>query len=187
MSEADELLRANTEWAAAFDRGGTPLPPKRRLAIVTCMDARILPSKVLGLEVGDAHIIRNAGGRASDALRSLVISQRLAGTTEVVVMHHTDCASLMFDNDSLRAQVESDLGAEAGAQAAEIDFLPFPDLDQSVRDDVAFLRSSPLIPRTTLIRGFIYDVRTGKLFEVLTDFGRKETRREQESETEART
>lgn len=162
MSVTDELLDANARYAAAFDRGGLAIPPARRVAIVTCMDARIVPSRALGLEEGDAHVIRNAGGRAADALRSLVISQRLLGTREVVVIHHTDCGMLTFTNAQLHEQVRAELGADAAA----IDFLPFPDLEQSVRDDVAFLRASPLLAPDIPVRGFVYDVRTGRLAEV---------------------
>ncbi len=130
------------------------------------MDARIVPSRQLGLEEGDAHVIRNAGGRARDALRSLVISQRLLGTNEVAVIHHTDCGMLTFDNAGLRGKVREELGAQAGAEAASIDFLPFADVEQSVRDDVAELRASPLIPRQVPVRGFVYDVRNGRITEV---------------------
>lgn len=162
MSVSDELLQANNEYARTFDRGNLPMPPARRLAVVTCMDARIIPSRQLGLEEGDAHVIRNAGGRSRDALRSLVISQRLLGTNEIAVIHHTDCGMLTFTNPDLHAKVKQDLGADASA----IDFLPFSDLEESVREDVAFLLSSPLIPANVVIRGFVYDVKTGKLNEV---------------------
>ena len=162
MSVSDELLQANKQYAKTFDRGELPMPPARRLAVVTCMDARIIPSRQLGLEEGDAHVIRNAGGRARDALRSLVISQRLLGTNEIAVIHHTDCGMLTFTNPDLHAKVKQDLGADATA----IDFLPFSDVEESVREDVAFLLSSPLIPGSVVIRGFVYDVRTGKLNEV---------------------
>jgi len=162
MSVIDELVQANARYAQRFDRGDLPLPPRRRVAIVTCMDARLIPSKALGLEEGDAHVIRNAGGRARDALRSLVISQRLLGTNAVAVIHHTDCGMLTFTNEELQGRVERELGADARG----IDFLPFSDLEQSVRDDVAFLRASPLIPKELEIRGFVYDVRSGQLTEI---------------------
>ena len=162
MSATDELLEANSKYARTFDRGELPMPPARRLAIVTCMDARIVPSRQLGLEEGDAHVIRNAGGRAREALRSLVISERLLGTNEIAVIHHTDCGMLTFTNPDLHAKVKQDLGADS----SEIDFLPFSDLEESVREDVAFLLSSPLIPADVLIRGFVYDVHTGTLTEV---------------------
>ena len=162
MSTIDELVKANEGYASTFDRGHLPLPPKRRIAILTCMDARILPGKAFGLEEGDAHVIRNAGGRARDALRSLVISQRLLGTTEVAVVHHTDCGMLTFSNRDLRAKVQQDLGRDTG----EFDFQPFQDLDASVREDVEFLVGSELLDPKTLIRGFVYDVTTGRLREV---------------------
>src|SRR5688572_11946005 len=162
MSTIDELVRANDGYARTFDRGHLPLPPKRRIAILTCMDARILPGKAFGLEEGDAHVIRNAGGRARDALRSLVISQRLLGTTEIAVVHHTDCGMLTFTNRDLRAKVQQDLGRDTG----EFDFQPFQELDASVREDVEFLVASELLDPKTLIRGFVYDVTTGRLREV---------------------
>ena len=162
MSTIDELLQANEAYARTFDRGDLPLPPSRRIAILTCMDARILPSRALGLEEGDAHVIRNAGGRARDALRSLIISQRLLGTREIAVIHHTDCGMLTFSNRDLREKVKEDLGSDTG----EFDFLPFQDLEGSVREDVEFLTATQLLDPSTLIRGFIYDVRTGKLTEV---------------------
>ena len=162
MSVIDELVAANEQYARDFNRGDIPIPPRRHVAIVTCMDARLLPSRILGLDIGDAHIIRNAGGRAREALRSLVISQRLLGTNEVAVIHHTDCGMMTFTNEALRAKVREELGADAD----DIDFLPFTDLEQSVREDVAFLKSSPVIPDDVVIRGFVYDVRTGKLREV---------------------
>jgi carbonic anhydrase len=165
MSVIDELVQANREYASTFDRGDLPLPPARRLAVVTCMDARIIPSRALGLEEGHAHVIRNAGGRARDALRSLVISQRLLGTNQIAIIHHTDCGMLTFTNSELHAKVKQDLGADSTA----IDFQPFSDLEESVREDVAFLQSSPLIPGDVPIRGFIYDVRTGRLNEVASE------------------
>jgi len=167
MATTDELLAANQRYAERFDKGHLPLPPARRVAIVTCMDARIDPAKALGLSEGDAHVIRNAGGRAHEALRSLVISQRLLGTREVVVIHHTDCGMLTFTDDELRSKVHAELGADA----SHIAFLPFKELGVSVRQDVAYLRASPLIPADVPIRGFVYDVRTGALREVTTDTG----------------
>jgi carbonic anhydrase len=162
MPVIDELLRANERYAGTFDRGGLPLPPARGLAILTCMDARILPSRAFGLEEGDAHVIRNAGGRARDALRSLIISQRLLGTREVAVIHHTDCGMLTFNNRDLREKVRQDLGQDTG----EFDFLPFQDLDASVREDVEFLTATQLLDPATIIRGFVYDVQSGRLREV---------------------
>jgi len=162
MSTIDELVEANESYARTFDRGHLPLPPARQIAILTCMDARILPSRILGLNEGDAHVIRNAGGRARDALRSLIISQRLLGTREIAVIHHTDCGMLTFNNRDLRDKVKEDLGSDTG----EFDFLPFRDLDESVREDVEFLQATQLLNPDTVIRGFVYDVRTGRLREV---------------------
>src|SRR3954469_11846655 len=162
MSTSDELLQANAEYARTFDRGDLPMPPSRKLAILTCMDARIVPSHAFGIQEGEAHVIRNAGGRARDATRSLVISQRLLGTNEIAVIHHTDCGMLTFTNRDLHAKVKQDLDVDSSS----IDFLPFSDVEESVREDVAFLLSSPLIPGNIGIRGFVYDVRTGKLNKV---------------------
>lgn len=164
MANYEEFLAANQQYAQDFDRGDLPMPPARHVAVVTCMDARPHPEKFLGLAVGDAHVIRNAGGRASDdAIRSLVISERLLGTTEIVVIHHTDCGMLTFTNQQLAEKIKQDVGADVGVR----DFLPFSDLEQSVRDDVATIRQSPLIPRDIPIAGAIYDVRSGKLQEVV--------------------
>jgi carbonic anhydrase len=162
MSAIDELVQANAQYAAGFDKGDLSMAPARHVAIVTCMDARILPARMLGLEEGDAHVIRNAGGRVQDALRSLVISQRLLGTDEVMVIHHADCGMLSFSNDDLHAKVEQDLGADDGG----IDYLPFSDVQESVRDDVELLKGSPLIGDDVAIRGFVYDDRTGQVTEV---------------------
>ena len=162
MSTTDELIAANTGYAERFTLGDLPLPPARKIAIVTCMDARLIPSRALGLEEGDAHVIRNAGGLARDALRSLVISQQLLGTREIVVIHHTGCGMLTFTNEQLHRKVREDLGADASS----IDFQPFPDLEQSVVDDVRFLRESPLLLEGVPVRGFVYDVHTGRLTEV---------------------
>ena len=161
MPVIDELLEANKSYAESFDQGGLPMPPARHVAIVTCMDARLHPAKFLGLEVGDAHVIRNAGGRASDdAVRSLIISSQLLGTKEFAVIHHTDCGMLTFSNEDM----VSKLGEEAGA----IDFLPFSDNEASVREDVEKIRNSSLIPDGVPVSGYIYDVNTGALQTVVT-------------------
>jgi len=163
MSVVDEFRKANDAYASNFQKGQLPMPPARHVAVLTCMDARLLPASFLGLAEGDAHVIRNAGGRASeDAIRSLVISEQLLGTNAVVVIHHTDCGMLTFSNDDLRAKIKQDLHANAD----HIDFLPFKDLAQSVRDDVATIKSSPLIPKNIEVSGFIYDVKSGKLIPV---------------------
>ncbi|MBV9788593.1 MAG: carbonic anhydrase [Chloroflexi bacterium] len=164
MATFDDFLTANQSYSQAFELGNLPMPPARNIAVLTCMDARLHPEKFLGLDVGDAHVIRNAGGRASeDAIRSLVISERLLGTTEIVVIHHTDCGMVTFTNADLAAKIQQDLGVDVGDR----DFLPFPDLEQSVRDDVAILRESPLIPQDIPISGAIYDVHSGTLQEIV--------------------
>ncbi len=163
MTVVQEFLKANKDYAANFQKGHLPMPPARHVAVLTCMDARLHPSRFLGLEEGDAHVIRNAGGRASDdAIRSLVISEQLLGTHTIVVIHHTDCGMLTFSNSDLRAKIKQDIHADADS----IDFLPFGNLEQSVRDDVATLKASPLIPDNIEISGFIYDVESGKLIPV---------------------
>lgn len=162
MSLIEELLAANERYASTFQKGELPLPPARRLAIVTCMDARIDPARILGLEEGDAHVIRNAGGRTAEALRSLIISQQLLGTTTILVIHHTDCGMLTFENADLQRRLQEQFGTDA----SEIDFLPFKDLEQSVRDDIALLRSSPFLLKESEIIGFVYDVHSGRLLPV---------------------
>jgi carbonic anhydrase len=162
MSAIDQTLQANQRYAASFTKGTLPMPPARRLAVVVCMDARIDPARAFGLEEGDAHVIRNAGGRMADALRSLAISQALLGTEEVAVIHHTDCGMLTFTDESIRRK----LRAERGAAADHVAFLPFSDLDTSVRDDLALYKGSPLVRQDVPVRGFVYDVKTGRLREV---------------------
>lgn len=164
MSEFETFVEVNKAYQQGFAEGGLPMPPARKVAVLTCMDARLHPERFLGLEVGDAHVIRNAGGRASDdALRSLIISEQLLGTEEIVVIHHTDCGMLTFGNDYLKAKLEAELGVDAQT----MDFLPFADLEQSVRDDVQFLRDSPFIPEGITITGAIYDVTNGKLTHIV--------------------
>jgi len=160
MSAVDAFLTSNQKYAAGFTKGDLPLPPARRVAVVACMDARLDPARALGLEEGDAHVIRNAGGRAADALRSLVISQHLLGTKEVAVVHHTDCGMLTFKDEELRGKLKDELGQETDQP-----FHAFSDLEQSVRDDVEAIRSSPLLTQES-VRGFIYDVRSGRIAEV---------------------
>jgi carbonic anhydrase len=163
MPERNVLQAANEVYADSFREGDLPMPPGRRLAIVTCMDARLDPAKCLGLEVGDAHVIRNAGGLATDdALRSLVISHWLLGTQEVVVVAHTDCGMLTFSNDDLRSKLRD----EAGADASDVDFRPFPVLEESVRRSVQTIRESPLLPDSLEVSGWIYDVHNGRINEV---------------------
>ena len=141
------------------------MPPARKVAVLVCMDARIDPAKALGLEEGDAHVIRNAGGRAAEALRSLAISQQLLGTREVVVIHHTDCGMLTFTNEQIRATIATNLGDAAAGLANGLDFQPFPEVYQSVRDDLAIIRSSALIMDVP-VAGFVYDVQSGRLLPV---------------------
>ena len=163
MAELDTMLEANELYAKGFDQGGLAMPPARSVAVVACMDARLHPERFLGLKVGDAHVIRNAGGRASDdAIRSLIISSRLLGTREFVVIHHTDCGMLTFSNDDLQGK----LIADTGVDASHIDFLPFEDLQQSVRDDIQAIKASPFIDDDIPVTGFVYDVKTGRLNEV---------------------
>src|SRR5215468_5916434 len=158
MSVVQEFLKANEAYASSFGKGHLPMPPGRHVAVLTCMDARLLPSRFLGLQEGDAHVIRNAGGRASDdAIRSLAISQQLLGTNEVVVIHHTDCGMLTFSNEDLRTKLKQELNADS----EHVDFLPFKDLEQSVRDDVATIKNSPLLLKNIEVNGFIYDVKSG--------------------------
>lgn len=160
----EQLIKANEDYAAAFtpEKSALPLPPGRKVLIVVCMDARIDPAKALGLQEGDAHVVRNAGGRVVEALRSISISQQLLGTQEVAIIHHTDCGMLTFSDQQLRDQLRSKLHANAD----HISFLPFNDLDQSVRDDLAIYRKSEIVRQDVPLRGFVYDVKTGKLREV---------------------
>jgi len=162
VSAADELLRANSLYASYFTKGDLPAPPGRRFAVVTCMDARIDPAKALFLEEGDAHVIRNAGGHVTDdVLRSLVISHWELGTEEVFVMGHTGCGLFMLDNNALRAKLSA-----AGVDASRIDFLPFRDLDESIRESVRRVRESPFLPESFSATGFVYDVATGRIRRV---------------------
>jgi carbonic anhydrase len=162
MSATDELLKNNERYAASFNKGDTPLPPARGVAVVACMDARLQVSAMLGLEVGDAHIIRNAGGVITDdAIRSLVISQRLLGTKEIILIHHSDCGMVTFSDDAVKAQIKEDTGIRPPF-ALEA----FPDSADDVRQSIARIKSSPFIPNRDNVRGFVYDVATGKLNEV---------------------
>jgi carbonic anhydrase len=161
MSSTDDVLGNAEQYASSFDKGDLSMPPARKLAVVACMDARLIPTKVLGLEEGDAHVIRNAGGVVTDdAIRSLSISQRLLGTEEIVLIHHTDCGMLTFSDDAFRRSIQDDTGVKP-SWAAEA----FPDLDEDVRQSIARIKASPFIPRKN-VRGFVYDVETGGLREV---------------------
>lgn len=159
----DELLEANETFAESYEGGELETAPRRRLAVLTCMDARLAPERFLGLALGEAHVIRNAGGRASDdALRSLVISTRLLRTHEVVVIHHTDCGMMSFDSEEFQ-QV---LREETGADAAGIDFLGFSELDDSVREDVERITTCAYMDEGISVSGLVYDVATGRLRRV---------------------
>jgi carbonic anhydrase len=162
MSTTDELLENAAAYAAAFEKGHLPLPPAKKIAILACMDARLNPYGLLGLQEGDAHVIRNAGGVVTDdEIRSLAISQRLLGTEEIVLIHHTDCGMLTFTDDEFKRSVQDDTGIKP-EWAAEA----FPDLDEDVRQSIARIQASPFIPRKESVRGFVYDVHTGELHEV---------------------
>jgi carbonic anhydrase len=162
VSVTDELLQNAERYAEGFDQGELPLPPGKRIAVVACMDARLNPYGLLGLNEGDAHVIRNAGGVITDdEIRSLSISQRLLGTEEIILIHHTDCGMLTFSDDEFRRQVQADTGIKP-EWAAEA----FDDLEEDVRQSIARIRNSPFIPRKDSVRGFVYDVRSGKLAEV---------------------
>ena len=162
MSVTDGLLRNAERYAETFDRGGLPLPPAKRVAVLACMDARLNPYGLLGLSEGDAHVIRNAGGVVTDdEIRSLSISQRLLGTEEIILIHHTDCGMLTFTDDEFRRQVQEDTGVKP-EWAAEA----FDDLEEDVRQSMARIKNSPFIPKKEQLRGFIYDVKTGRLSEV---------------------
>jgi carbonic anhydrase len=162
MSTTDELLSNAQSYAASFDKGDLPLPPGKKVAVLACMDARLIPTRVLGLNEGDAHVIRNAGGVASDdAIRSLAISQHLLGTEEVIVIHHTDCGMLTFTDEEFADKLEQAAGERPRWTAHA-----FSDLEQDVRDSIAKIKESPFVPEADSVRGFIYDVETGELREV---------------------
>ena len=162
MSTTDELLRSAEAYAAKFSQGSLPLPPGRKVAVLACMDARLNPYGLLGLKEGDAHVIRNAGGVVTDdEIRSLAISQRLLGTEEIVLIHHTDCGMLTFTDDDFKRSVQDDVGIKP-EWATEA----FTDLDEDVRQSIARIKASPFIPRKQSVRGFVYDVETGALREI---------------------
>src|SRR5487761_83194 len=162
MSRTDEFVANNARYAAGYERTGPRLSAAAQVAVLACMDARLDPVQVLGLEEGQAHVIRNAGGVASeDAIRSLVISQRLLGTREIILLHHTDCGMLTFTDDAVKAQIQADTGIRPSF-ALEA----FPDLDEDVRQSIARVTGNPLIPHRDQVRGFVYDVHTGALREV---------------------
>jgi carbonic anhydrase len=162
MSATDELLANNAEYAEKFDKGGLPLPPSKKVAIVACMDARVMPALILGLKEGEAHVIRNAGGVVTDdEIRSLAISQRLLGTEEIILIHHTDCGMLTFNDDEFRRAIQEDTGIKPTWSAEA-----FGDLEEDVRQSIARIKASPFIPNKDSVRGFVYEVETGRLREV---------------------
>ena len=162
MSATEEFVTANRHYAEHFDKGDKPLPPAKRVAVVACMDARIETGRLLGLQEGDAHVIRNAGGVVTDdVIRSLAISQRLLGTTEIVLIHHTDCGMLTFNDDAVKADIERDTGLRPPF-ALEA----FEDLEADIRQSIRRIQASPFIPNKDKVRGFVYDVRSGRLNEV---------------------
>jgi len=162
MSVTEELLQNNVAYAESFEKGDLPLPPARGVAVVACMDARIDVHKILGLEEGDAHVIRNAGGVITDdEIRSLTISQRLLGTREIILIHHTDCGMLTFSDDELKAQIHEEVGVKP-----HFSMESFSDLEEDVRQSVARIQASPFVPHKESVRGFIYEVETGRLSEI---------------------
>ena len=162
MTATDELLAANEAYVASFDKGELPLPPSKKVAIVACMDARLNVYGALGLSEGEAHVIRNAGGVVTDdEIRSLAISQRLLGTREIILIHHSDCGMLTFTDDEFKRAIQDETGIKP-AWSAEA----FPDLEENVRQSIARIQASPFIPHKDQIRGFVFDVATGKLNEV---------------------
>ncbi len=164
MALMEHLLHANELYAESFRMGRLPRSPRLQLAILTCMDSRIDPDRILGLQEGDAHVIRNAGGRASDdAIRSLVISYRLLGTREFLVIHHTDCGMHKITNEKMHKELLTDLGADV----SDVDFLPISDPDATVRSDVDAIRTSPMVRPDISVHGFVYDVENGRLREVV--------------------
>ncbi|MGH3696583.1 MAG: beta-class carbonic anhydrase [Pseudonocardiaceae bacterium] len=161
MSATDELLANNADYSSNFS-GPLPLPPAKGVAVVACMDARLDVYRILGLNEGEAHVIRNAGGVVTDdEIRSLAISQRLLGTQEIILIHHTDCGMLTFTDDGFKKSIQDDVGIKP-AWSAEA----FPDLDDDVRQSIARIKASPFIPNKGSVRGFVFDVATGKLNEV---------------------
>jgi carbonic anhydrase len=163
MTTTDVLLENASAYAAAFDKADLPLPPAKKVAVLACMDARLNPYGILGLTEGDAHVIRNAGGAVTeDAIRSLAISQHLLGTEEIILIHHTGCGMLTFKDDDFKQMLHDAVGVKP-AWAVET----FADLDTDVRQSIARITSSPFIPRKESVRGFVYDVHTGGLREVV--------------------
>ncbi len=163
MTVTEKLLQNSEQYAAAFDQGDLPMPPGQHVAVLACMDARLNPYGILGLHEGDAHVIRNAGGVVTeDVIRSLTISQRLLGTSEIILIHHTDCGMVTFSDDAVKQQIQDDVGIRPSF-ALEA----FPDAHDDVRQSIARIKASPFIPHTDAVRGFVYNVQNGKLEEVV--------------------
>jgi carbonic anhydrase len=162
MTVIDVLVRSNEEYAEVFDKGALPLPPAKKLAVLACMDARLDVHKILGLHEGDAHVIRNAGGVVTDdAIRSLAISQRLLGTQEIVLIHHTDCGMLTFSDDDIKRQIQQETGIRP-----HFALEAFEDLEEDVGQSIARIKASPFVLNKDSVRGFVYEVETGRLREV---------------------
>jgi len=168
MSETSiqqNVSASSEKYSSSFDKGGLALPPAKKYLVVTCMDARIDPAAAFGIDLGDAHVIRNAGGNAKDALRSVLISQHLLGTREIILVKHTDCGMLTFTNTDALTVVAKNVGT--GVLASTFDFQPFPDLEKGVKDDVEWLKSHSALVKDIAISGWIYDVKTGKTSKVI--------------------
>jgi len=181
MSIIDEAIKGNERYAENFQLGNLPMPPARKLAVVACMDARLMPDQILGFKTGDAHVIRNAGGIVTeDVIRSLIISHHLLGTEEFIIINHTDCGMLTFKDEQLRSRLQEETGL---APAEPAHFHAFTDLESNVREQVQRVKSHPWIPDSIPVRGFIYDVKTGRLNEVAATAPQTYSGYEQQSAT----
>ncbi|KAI1618595.1 carbonic anhydrase [Exophiala viscosa] len=170
MSAIQKNVQATSEkYSSSFTQGHLALPPGKKYLVLTCMDARIDPARAFGIDLGDAHVIRNAGASAHDGLRSIVISEQLLGTQEIVLVKHTGCGMLTFKNEDAYGIVEKNLGSDASAELKTrgLDFLAFPELEQAVKDDVKYLQDTKLVPDNVAISGWIYEVETGKTRRVV--------------------
>ncbi|KAI8281747.1 hypothetical protein K4K60_003983 [Colletotrichum sp. SAR11_57] len=170
MSDIQKNVEAASEsYSSGFTKGHLALPPAKKYLVLTCMDARIDPARAFGIELGDAHVIRNAGASAVDALRSIVISQQLLGTHEIVLVKHTGCGMLTFENEDAYALVDQNLGAGASAElkSRSLDFLPFSDLEEAVKKDIDYIKGTELVPQSVALSGWIYEVETGKTKRVV--------------------
>lgn len=161
------LKEQNAAYADTFTQGHLALPPAKKYLVVTCMDARIDPVSAFGISLGDAHVVRNAGGSGKEALRSIIISQQLLGTREIILVKHTGCGMLTFGNEDAHGLVAERLGATAAAEISTLDFLPFTSLDDAVNEDIGFLRRQSAVPKDVAITGWVYEVETGKVRQVV--------------------